>query len=131
MDEWRARRKIAGKRQMSVIGDADSDWGLLTGVSSVALGAVGFLWRLVHKFEKLSASMDWEKAELATVKAEHERATSKLSERMAELFEEHCRFREDAAALPTRGDLRDMEIRLNERIEALGTRVDLLCDRFG
>jgi ubiquinone biosynthesis protein UbiJ len=114
---------------MSLIAESDSAWGLFTGLSTLTLGAVGFVWRLVVKLEKLSTTIEWEKIELSAIKTVHESVSSKLSERLTELHDQHSRLRELAASMPTRADLRDMEARLNERIETLSTRVDLVCNR--
>jgi hypothetical protein len=114
---------------MSLIADGDSAWGLMTGFSTLTLGAVGFVWRSVVKLEKLSTAIEWEKTELTAIKAVHEAVSSKLSERLADLHDQHGRLRELAASLPTRADLRDMETRLNERIETLSARMDLVRNR--
>jgi hypothetical protein len=115
---------------------SDPPWGLVewtvTGLSTAALGAATFVLRLATKLDRASTAIEWQKAEVAATKQAADAAVSRLSERIAELYQEHCRLREAAAALPTRTDLRDMEERLGERLAALAARIDgLLNDRGG
>jgi hypothetical protein len=118
---------------MSLSLGADPPWGLVewvaTGLSTAVLGSAAFAWRLAARLDRTAASLEWQKTELATVKHANDGAALRLSDRLAQLHDDHCRLRETAAALPTRVDLRDMEERLNERIEALATRIDGLVER--
>jgi urease accessory protein UreF len=114
----------------------DAPWGIIewtvTGLSTAALGAATFVLRLASKLDRASTAIEWQKTEVAAAKQAADAALLRLSDRIAELHDEHCRLREAAAALPTRTDLRDMEERLGERLAALATRIDgLLDDRGG
>ena len=118
---------------MSLAFGGDAPWGLIewvaTGLSTAALGSAAFAWRLAARLDRTAASLEWQKAELAAVKQADETAALRLADRLAQLHDDQCRLRESAAALPTRADLRDMEERLGERIEALASRIDGLIER--
>jgi len=118
---------------MSLVLGTDAPWSLFewvaTGLSTAALGSAAFAWRLAARLDRTAASLEWQKAELAAVKYAHDGATLRLTERMTQLHDDQCRLRETAAALPTRTDLRDMEERLGERIEALAMRIDGILER--
>ena len=112
---------------MSLAIGGDPPWGfvewLVTGLSTAGLGLGAFLWRLAARLDRNSASLEWQKAELAGAKQTNDATLLRLSDRMTQLHDEHCRLREVAAGLPTRADLRDMEQRLGERIEDVAARV--------
>ncbi len=118
---------------MSFVLGSDAPWGLLelvaTGLSTAALGSAAFAWRLAARLDRTTVSLEWQKAELAAVKHAHDGAALRLTERLTQLHDDLCRLRETAAALPTRADLRDMEERLGERIEALAARIDGIIGR--
>lgn len=118
---------------MSLVLGTDAPWGLLewvaTGLSTAALGSAAFVWRLAARLDRTEASLEWQKAELVVVKHAHDGAALRLTERLTQLHDDHCRMREIAAALPTRADLRDTEERLSERIEALAVRIDGIIER--
>ena len=113
---------------MSVTIGSEPSWGMVewmaTTLSTVGLGALAFVWRLTARFERASAAVKWQRGELAAAKQASEAADLRLAERLSQLHDEHCRLREIAASLPTRADLRDMEERLGERIDALAARMD-------
>ncbi len=48
---------------------------------------------------------------------------------MALLHDDHYRLRETIGALPTRGDIHDLEVRLGERMDALAARFDRALDQ--
>ena len=118
---------------MSFVLGNEAPWGLLewvaTGLSTAVVGSAAFAWRLAARLDRTAAALDWQKAELAAVKHAHDNAALRLSERLTQLHDDQCRLRETAAALPTRADLRDMEERLGERIEALAARIDGIIER--
>ena len=99
------------------------EWGI-TGLSTLALSASAFIWRLMVRLDRVSLSSDWQKEELGAVKHANEALALRVTERLAQLHDEHCRLREVTAALPTRADLHEMEERIAERIEALAARLD-------
>ncbi|HLW93718.1 MAG TPA: hypothetical protein VKS78_20780 [Roseiarcus sp.] len=113
---------------MSVMIGSDPPWGLIealsTALATAGLGASAFVWRLATRFEKASVALEWQKAELTAAKQAGEASNLRLAERLTQLHDEHCRLREITATLPTRGDLRDMEERLIERMDALAARID-------
>jgi hypothetical protein len=59
----------------------------------------------------------------------NEAATLRLSERLAQVHDDHFRMREAIGALPTRGDLRDLEDRVVEQLSALSGRLDRSLER--
>jgi hypothetical protein len=95
-----------------------------TALSTAALGAAAFVWRLTSRFERASATIDFQKEELEAAKQASEAAAARLADGLALLHSEHCRLREITATLPTRVDIRDMEDRLAGRIDALTARID-------
>jgi hypothetical protein len=99
------------------------EWGI-TGLTTLALSASAFVWRVITRLDRVSSSVVWQKAELGAVKQANEALALRVAERLAQLHEEHCRLREVTAALPTRADLHEMEERIGERIEALAARLD-------
>ena len=113
---------------MSLALGTDPPWGLIeylaTGVSTVALGALGYVWRLGARVEKVSTAVEWQKAEVAATKQAADAAAMRLSDRLEQHHDDLCRLRETAASLPTRADMRDMEERLGERIATLAARID-------
>jgi hypothetical protein len=118
---------------MSLVLGNDAPWSLLewvaTGVSTAALGSAAFAWRLAARLDRTAASLEWQKAELATVKQAHDAVAFRLTERLTQLHDDQCRLREAVAALPIRADLRDMEDHLSERIVALAARIDAIIER--
>ena len=61
---------------------------------------------------------------MAAAKQANEASALRLADRLTQLYDEHCRLREITATLPTRADLRDMEERLGERMDAFAARID-------
>ena len=66
--------------------------------------------------------------DLEIAQSANETALFRLAERMALLHDDHYRLRETIGALPTRGDIHDLEIRLGERMDALAGRFDRAVD---
>jgi hypothetical protein len=120
---------------MSFALGSDPPWGLvewtMTGLSTAALSAFAFVWRLAARLDKAFDAIEWQKTEAAAVRQATDAAALRLGDRVAQLQDDHFRLRETTAALPTRADLRDMEERLGERIAALATRIDAVLDGRG
>lgn len=109
---------------MSLAWGSDAPWSLLASLTTAALGAAGAIWRLALRIDRTSAALASQKSELAATKQAMDASAARLSDRIAQIHDDHCRLREVAAALPTRAELRDMEQRLAERIAALDGRID-------
>ena len=99
------------------------EW-FVTGTSTLIVSVVAFVWRLMARLEQLSTAVDRQRLDLETQKVEAAGAAAKLSESLAQLHEDHHRLRETISALPNRSDLRDLEVHIGERIEALASRFD-------
>jgi hypothetical protein len=106
------------------------EW-LVTGISTLTVSAAAFVWRLMARLERLSTSVDRQRLDLETHKDEAAAATTLLSERLAQLHEDHHRLREIMGSLPRRTDLRDLEVHIGERIEALAARFDRAIEKRG
>jgi hypothetical protein len=117
---------------MSLAFGGDPPWGLVewaaTAVTSTVLAAGAFLWRLAFRLDSACGAIERQRSEIVEVKQAGEVAAQRLAERFLEHHDDHCRLREAVAGLPTRADLRDMEERLGERIEALAARLDHAVD---
>ncbi len=106
------------------------EW-FVTGTSTLIVSVAAFVWRLIARLERLSISIDRQRIDLETHKDEAAGAAALLSERLAQLHEDHHRLRETISALPNRSDLRDMEVHIGERIEALASRFDRAIENRG
>jgi hypothetical protein len=76
------------------------------------------------RLERLSTSIDRQRVDLESHKDEAAGAATLLSDRLAQLHEDHHRLREIISALPNRSDLRDLEVHIGERVDALASRFD-------
>jgi len=106
------------------------EW-FVTGISTLVVSAAAFIWRLMARLERLSTSIDRQQLDLETYKDEAAGAASLLSERLAQLHDDHHRLREIMGALPRRADLRDLEVQIGERIESLAARFDRAIENRG
>ena len=117
---------------MTVTPSDSPPWGFvqwcLTGIGTVFAGALAFFWRLMLRLETLEAGLARQGAEIVLTKTSSETSLSKLSERVGQVTDNHFRLRESLGALPTRMDLRDLEERLIERLDALSNRLDRAID---
>ena len=113
----------------------DPPWGFVewfvTGLSTVVVSAAAFVWRLMARLERLSISIDRQRVDFDTNKEASEAAAIRLSERLAQIHEDHYRLRETISTLPSRSDLRDLEVHIGERIEALAARFDRAIENRG
>lgn len=114
---------------------SEPPWGFVewffTGLSTLIVSAAAFVWRLMTRLERLSISVDRQRVDFDTHKDEAASAAAVLSERLAQVREDHHRLREIISALPDRTDLREMEIRIGERIETLADRIDRAIENRG
>jgi hypothetical protein len=55
-------------------------------------------------------------------------ALLRLAERLEQLHEDYYSLRETLGALPNRSDLRELESRMSERLDALAARFDRALD---
>lgn len=112
--------------ELPVIGEAP--WGfvecVVTGLSTLAVSGVAFIWRLMVRLERMSISVDRQRGDLDGNIRAGEVSFARLSERLTQMHDDHCRLREAIGALPSRVDLRDLEDRIEQRIEALAARFD-------
>ena len=114
---------------------SDPPWGLVewgvTGISTLAVSAAAFVWRLLARVERMSVAVDRQRTELDRDKRESDLALDRLSARFAQIHTEHCQLQIALSALPTRGDLRDLDERIGERIDALAARIDRALEMRG
>ena len=106
-------------------------WGfvewVVTGLSTVAVSAVAFVWRLIARLERMSSAIDRQRVDFDADK----QASVRLWETLAQMNDDHYRLRETIGGLPNRGELRDVEERIGERIEALAARFDRALEKRG
>jgi len=118
---------------MSLPAVGEPPWGFvewaLTGLTTLAASAAAFVWRLMARLERMASAIDRQRADFDADRQAGETALIRLSAVLAQLHEDHCRLRETIGALPTRGDLRDIEDRLGERIDKFAARFDRALDK--
>lgn len=114
---------------------SEPPWGFVewfvTGISTLAVSAAAFVWRLMARLERMSISIEHQRVDFDTNKEASEAAFIRLSERLAQIHEDHYRLRETISALPSRGDLRDLQDHIGERIETLAARFDRAIETRG
>lgn len=107
-------------------------WGFfewaVAGLASLGASATAFVWRLLTRLHTLEIAARQHRHDLDTAQSANETALFRLAERMALLHDDHYRLRETIGALPTRGDIHDLEIRLGERMDSLAGRFDRAVD---
>ncbi len=117
---------------MPVTPSEGASWGfvqwMLTLLSTFAVSAGAFLWRLLLRLEKLDDAQARQRIEFEAARASGEAAMLRLAERFGQIHEDHFRLRETIGALPTRSDLRDLEDWLAERLTSLSDRLDRAVD---
>jgi hypothetical protein len=118
---------------LPVIGEAP--WGFVecvaTGLTTLAVSGIAFIWRLTVRLERMSISVDRQRSDLDGNIRAGELSFARFSERLTQMHDDHCRLREAIGALPSRVDLRDLEDRIEERIEALAARFDRAIEMRG
>jgi hypothetical protein len=106
------------------------EW-IATGLSTLAISAAAFVWRLMSRLERMSVSINHQRVDFDANKQAGETSFARLSERLEQLHDDHYRLRETIGALPSRGDLRDLQDHIGERIETLAARVDRALETRG
>lgn len=113
----------------------NTSWGLfewaVAGLASIGASATGFIWRLMTRLHTLEIAVRQHRRDLESAQSANETALFRLAERMAILHDDHYRLRETIGALPTRGDIHELEVRLGERMDSLAARFDRAMDPRG
>ena len=111
----------------------NASWGfaewVLTGVSTVLASVAAFVWRLTLRLERIETALVRHRQDIDATRESSEAALLRLAERLGFLHEDHHRLRETIVALPTRADLRDLDVHIGERLDALAARLDHLIAR--
>jgi len=108
----------------------NAPWGfaewVLTGLSTILASVGAFVWRLTLRLETIEATLSRHRQDIDETRQSSENALQRLAERLEALHDEHYRSRAALGALPTRADLRDLDIHIAERLDALAARLDRL-----
>ena len=100
----------------------------LAALASIGASAVALVWRILTRLHVLEIATRQHQHDLDASQSETESSLLRLAERLASLHDDHYRLRETIGALPTRADIRDLELRLGERMESLAIRFDQAFD---
>ncbi len=103
------------------------EWAV-AGLASVGASAAAFVWRLMTRLHTLEIAVGQHRQDLDAAQSNTESAMLRLAERLAMLHDDHYRLRETIGALPSRGDIHDLELRLGERLDSLASRFDRAFD---
>ncbi|HEY1944134.1 MAG TPA: hypothetical protein VGH40_18630 [Roseiarcus sp.] len=119
---------------MSVSPPSDNaSWGFaewaLTGLSTILASIAAFVWRLTLRLERIEIALARHRQDIDATRDSGEAAILRLAERLEFLHDDHYRLREIIGGLPTRLDLRDLDVHIGERLDALAARVDRLIAR--
>ena len=114
----------------------NSTWGFvewaITGLVTLVASVGAFVWRLTLRLEAIDASLTRARQDLGETRQASEAAAQRVFFHHKHLFpqlhEESSRLRESVGALPTRDDLRSLDARIAERLEALAARLDRALD---
>jgi hypothetical protein len=110
----------------------NAPWGFLewsvAGLTSIGASTAAFVWRLMTRLHALEIAVRQNRHDLDEAQSGNESALLRLAERLALLHDDHYRLRETISALPTRADIRDLELRLGERMDSLAARFDRAFD---
>ncbi len=108
----------------------EQGWGIvewaLSALATLAGSSAAFLWRLLARLDRVATNVERQRIDLEASKRASDDIHRQLWDRLTQLNNDHHRLRETIAALPTRGDLRQTEERINGRIETLVARIDRL-----
>jgi hypothetical protein len=106
----------------------EASWSLLewaaTGLSTIALSAAALVWRIMSRLDRMSIAIAHQRNDFDISRQVDDAAFAKLSARIEQLLDDHYRLRETIGTLPSRGDLRDLQDHIGERIETLAARFD-------
>ena len=110
----------------------NAPWGVLewavAGLASIGASATAFVWRLLTRLHTLEIDLRQHRRDLDLAQSANDAALLRLAERMALLHDDHYRLRETIGAIPTRGDIHELELRLGERMDSLAARFDRAFD---
>jgi hypothetical protein len=110
----------------------NAPWGFLewsvAGLTSIGASTAAFVWRLMTRLHALEIAVRQNRHDLDEAQSGNESVLLRLAERLALLHDDHYRLRETISALPTRADIRDLELRLGERMDSLAARFDRAFD---
>jgi septal ring factor EnvC (AmiA/AmiB activator) len=105
-----------------------SAWGFaewaVTGLGSIGAAAIAFTWRLTFRMENMAMAIRQQRRDHETSQTSVDDALLRLAEKLAQLHDDYYRLRETIGALPDRTDLRELESRMSERLDALAARFD-------
>ncbi len=110
----------------------NAPWGFLewavTALSTVLASVGAFVWRLMLRLETIEASLTRQRQDIDATRRASEAALLRLTDRVSQLHDEHYRLRETIGALPTRADMRDLDLHIGERLDALTARLDRVLE---
>lgn len=111
----------------------NASWGFaewaLTGLSTILASVAAFVWRLTLRLEQIEIALARHGQDIDATRNSGEAALLRLAERLEFLNDDHYRLREILGSLPTRSDMRDLDVRISERLDALAARLDRLIAR--
>jgi hypothetical protein len=99
----------------------------ITALSTMALGAAAFIWRLMARLERMSLSIAQQRADLDA----HKVLFIRIGETITQMNTEYFQLREIISGLPNRSDLGELEDHIGERIETLVARLDRALEKRG
>ena len=106
----------------------NAPWGFvewaITGLSTILASVGAFVWRLMLRLETIEHSLARQRQDIDATRQAGEAALLRLADRVSQLHDDHYRLRETIGALPTRADLRDLDVHIGERLDALAARLD-------
>ncbi|THD42336.1 MAG: DUF2163 domain-containing protein [Bradyrhizobium sp.] len=107
-------------------------WGIaewaITGLTTLLASVGAFLWRLSVRLESIESSVTRQRLDLDQTRQSSDTAVARLAERYESVNADHYRLLGIVGSLPTRADVRSLEERIAERLDALGARLDRLMD---
>ena len=107
-------------------------WGIaewaITALGSLAAAALAFVWRLTFRMENMAMAIRQQRRDHETSQTAVDAALLRLTEKLAQLHDDYFRLRETIGALPNRADLKELEARMSERLDALAARFDRAFD---
>jgi hypothetical protein len=80
------------------------------------------------RLETIEYSLARQRQDIDATRQAGEAALLRLADRVSQLHDDHYRLRETIGALPTRADLRDLDVHIGERLDALAARLDRVLE---